>query len=187
MKLDQEIQIVRRCKSGDAAGFRQLYDALAPELFTICRHYISDRQTVDDVFQDGFARIINGIGSFKVRGEGSLGAWARKVMLNNVLLYLRKRRKEKLTFVELTIDKESENEEEDVGAVPQDVLLKMIAELPEGCRTVLNLYVEERMKHTDIAEMLGISTKTVSSQLVRARILLNKKIKQYCQNEDNQR
>ena len=189
MKLDQEIQIVRRCKSGDAAAFRRLYDVLAPDLFTICRRYIRDRQTADDIFQDGFAKIVNGIGGFHIRGQGSLGAWARKVMLNEVLMYLRRRRKDQMVEMDMALmenEPEIEPEQADIRAVPQDVLLQMIEEMPEGYRTVIKLFAFERMPHEEIAEKLGISKKTTSSQLVRARKFLMKKVKQYCQDEDNQ-
>ena len=67
----------------------------------------------------------------------------------------------------------------DAGAI-QDIgykeLLKMVAILPAGFRTVFNMYVMEGYSHKEIAEALDISEVTSRSQLQRARVLLQKKI-----------
>ena len=110
-------------------------------------------------------------------------------MLNEVLMYLRRRRKDQIVEMDIALmenEPEIEPEQADIRAVPQDVLLQMIEEMPEGYRTVIKLFAFERMPHEEIAEKLGISKKTTSSQLVRARKFLMKKVKQYCQDEDNQ-
>ena len=52
----------------------------------------------------------------------------------------------------------------------------MIAALPPGYRTVFNLYVIEGYDHKEIAEMLGVSDATSRSQLMKARVLLQKRI-----------
>ena len=53
-----------------------------------------------------------------------------------------------------------------------DELLKLIQSLPNGYRTVFNLYAIEGYNHNEIAEMLGISEGTSKSQLSRARAIL---------------
>jgi RNA polymerase sigma-70 factor (ECF subfamily) len=55
----------------------------------------------------------------------------------------------------------------------------MIGSLPEGYRTVFNLYVFEEMSHREIARRLGIAENSSASQLHRARGLLAKQIKKY--------
>ena len=57
-------------------------------------------------------------------------------------------------------------------------LLKLITELPTGFRTVFNMYVIEGYSHKEIAESLGISETTSRSQLHRARMLLQSRIKE---------
>ena len=56
-------------------------------------------------------------------------------------------------------------------------LMKLIAQLPTGFRTVFNLYVLEGYSHKEIAEALGISENTSRSQLRRARMMLQDRIK----------
>ena len=57
--------------------------------------------------------------------------------------------------------------------------MRFVADLPDGCRTVLNLYVFEEKTHKEIAEMLGIKEHSSTSQLYRAKSLLAKRIKEY--------
>jgi DNA-directed RNA polymerase specialized sigma subunit len=55
-------------------------------------------------------------------------------------------------------------------------LMKMIRELPEGCRTIFNLYAIEGFKHQEIAKMLEVSEGTSKSQYSRAKSLLQDKL-----------
>ena len=55
----------------------------------------------------------------------------------------------------------------------------MIRRLPEGYRTIFNLFVFEDKSHKEIAEMLGIKENSSASQLHRAKTLLSKWINEY--------
>nr|WP_310587939.1 RNA polymerase sigma factor [Lacihabitans sp. CCS-44] len=57
-----------------------------------------------------------------------------------------------------------------------DELMKLIQSLPNGYRTVFNLYAIEGYNHNEIAEMLGISEGTSKSQLSRARAILQEQL-----------
>ena len=57
--------------------------------------------------------------------------------------------------------------------------MRFVAELPDGYRTVFNLYCIEGYSHREIARMLGINEKSSSSQLFRARTLLARRIREY--------
>ncbi|MBQ7517170.1 MAG: sigma-70 region 4 domain-containing protein, partial [Bacteroidales bacterium] len=56
-------------------------------------------------------------------------------------------------------------------------LMALLAQLPSGFRTVFNMYVVEGYSHKEIAEALDISEVTSRSQLARARVWLQEKIK----------
>lgn len=55
-------------------------------------------------------------------------------------------------------------------------LLRLIQELPSGCRVIFNLYAVEGYTHREIAELLKISEGTSKSQYARARQLLQSRI-----------
>ena len=68
---------------------------------------------------------------------------------------------------------------EETARIPEEVLMRFVNELPDGYRTVFNLYCIEEYSHRDIARMLGINEKSSSSQLFRARAMLARRIRAY--------
>ena len=76
---------------------------------------------------------------------------------------------------------ESSLEEPEYDSLSQDAIYNAIRSLPDGYRTVLNLYVFEDLSHKEIASLLGITEGTSASQLHRAKALLSKKLKKNAQ------
>lgn len=174
-----EIELVERCGKGDNLARKQLYERYAGQLMAICIRYVGDREVAQDVLHDGFLSIFRSFGRFAYRGEGSLKAWLSRIMVNEALGYLRKK---SAAYQEVVVDELPEvadGEEEGMEQIPQSVLMQFIKELPDGYRTVFNLYVFEEKGHKEIAQMLGITEHTSSSQLYRAKSLLIKKINDY--------
>ena len=145
-------------------------------MFPICIRYMGNRALAEDVLQDGFVTLFSKLDTFS--GEGSFEGWARKIFVNTALMSLRKS----------DILKESDDIDSawDVSSDSPTVfenlgyeeLMKMIASLPSGFRTVFNMYVIEGYSHKEIGESLGISENTSRSQLQRARVMLQNKIKE---------
>ena len=69
--------------------------------------------------------------------------------------------------------------------IPPEELQRMIKALPDGYRTVFNLFVFEKKSHKEIAGMLGIKEDSSASQYLRARRILASKIKDYWKRQDN--
>ena len=177
-----EQELVAKCIDGDSSACRQLYEEYGGQLFAISLRYIGNHETAEDVFHDGFLRIIQSLQKFRYMGPGSLKAWMSRVMVNEALGYLRKRNAQMQQEVEVDVipDLEDDDEEDDaVDEIPHAELLKLISELPDGYRTVFNLYVFEEKSHKEIADVLGITEHTSSSQFYRAKTLLIKKINEY--------
>lgn len=168
--------------NGDPRGQRELYDRYAPYLSAVASRYLGDSDRVKDVLQDAFIRIFGNFGSFRYRGEGSLRAWMSKIVVNGALQDLR--RTDRLVRVN-ELPEPGPDEDPDVEGVPMDVLQGMIRGLPDGYRTVFNLFVFERMRHKEIAALLGIKENSSASQFLRAKALLAKEIKEYRKKNDN--
>lgn len=131
-----------------------------------------------DVLQESFLRIFDGIGSFEYRGKGSLKGWLTKITVNEALKFIR--RNDKIEFVDISSHQDIQPDEEpDIDSVPSSVIFRLIRELPDGYRTIFNLYVIENRSHKEIAALLGIKESTSASQLHRAKSLLATKIRQY--------
>lgn len=173
-----ERELVRLVSDGDARGQRELYDRYAGYLTAVASRYLADADAVKDLLQDAFVRVFERFGSFRYRGEGSLKAWLTRIVVNDSLHVLRKT--QHLLPVETLPD--APDEDPDVDQVPLGVLQDMIRRLPDGYRTVFNLYVFEQMKHKEIASLLGIKENSSASQFLRAKAQLAREIKEYRKN-----
>lgn len=184
MKAETERQVIERARNGDRKAVKQIYDRFSSYLTATCARFITNENDLRDVLQDGFVKIFTSLDQFVYRGEGSLKAWARQIMVNQCLKLMRsKRRSVPIMYEENLKDLEVvEDDDEgppDIHNVPAEVLQRMIRELPEGYRTVLNLFVVEEKSHKEIASLLGITESTSASQFFRARKILADKLKEY--------
>ena len=171
-----ELQLLEALRRRDSTGIQAFYDRYVGYLTAVALRYVPDRAAVKDILQDAFLRMMDAAGRFEYRGEGCLKSWACRIVVNGALKSLRGHGK--LQYVE---DLPDVPEEDDVPVqeVPAAVLQRMIQELPDGYRTVFNLYVFEKKSHREIAGLLGIKEDSSASQFFRARALLARQIKTY--------
>ena len=179
-----EREISRGCKQGIASAQRELFDRYSPQLMAVIYRYVGDDDDAKDVLQETFISAFASIQRFTWEGEGSLRAWLNRIAVNMSLNFLRE--KKRLSASAQPVEALGDPPDEHDGATAQEVngidagtIMEMVAELPDGYRTVFNLYCLEGYSHQQIAEQLGISEKTSSSQLARAKALLARKIKAF--------
>ena len=115
---------------------------------------------------EGFVKIFFNLKQFDHRG--SFEGWMKRIMINEALMWLRKR---KLVQIELDDHVLPPNELPDTQpwVMEESEIIPLLDRLPEGYRTVFNLFVMEEFKHREIAEMMGISINTSKSQLILAK------------------
>ena len=148
-------------------------------LSALCSRYIPDDEDIKDVLQESFIKIFTSLNSFTYRGEGSLKAWMARITLDETIKFVRRKNRLALSYIEdadMDIADSGSIETEDI---PTETLYQFIRELPEGYRTVFNLYVIDNKSHKEIASLLGIKENTSASQLHKAKAMLVQKIKQY--------
>lgn len=170
-----ERELLEACKRGERTAQKKLYDSLAAKMFAICLRYMGQRDAAEDVLQEGFITLFSRLDSYS--GEGSFEGWARKIFVNTALMELRKKDALKMSEDLETAWNVSSDGVSQVQSVGYRELLKLIASLPPGYRTVFNLSVIEGYSHKEIAQTLGITEATSRSQLQRARVMLQEKIK----------
>jgi len=178
---DQEI--IDGCLSGHKKAQDALYRIYSGRLFVICLRYTGNRSDAEDVLQEGFIRIFKKFGTFRNEGNSVLYPWIRRIMVNTILNYLRDNKKfrfsgEQNDKIEILTERTDEGSLEDLlEEIGPEEILKFISELPEGYRTVFNLYAFEEYTHNDIARTLDISVSTSKTQLMKARKAIISKIK----------
>lgn len=176
--IDNEEQLITLVKKGDEQAMRILYCRHVRYLSAVCSRYIYGEEDIKDVLQDAFLKIFASIKSFEYRGDGSLKGWMAKITLNETLKFIKNN--SRLQFVELRQEEmDKMDEEPNTEGIPPAVIHSMIRELPDGYRTIFNLYVIEEKSHKEIAELLGIKADSSASQLHRAKAMLAAKIKKY--------
>lgn len=174
----EEAGIAEGLLKRDASAMRTFYNQYAGIFLTICARYVSDSDDAKDVLQEAFIKIFTRISSFEYRGNGSLFAWSKQIVVMEALTFLRKKKTVPLVYEEQLPEQDDESELT-VEDVPEEMLLQMIQLLPEGYRLVFNLYVLENKSHKEIGEILGIREKSSASQLSRAKAILKKQINSY--------
>jgi len=185
-----EQDLIKKAIAKDIGAIEALYDCYAPSLLSVCFRYCGNRDDAEDILHDGFIKIIQKIQTFKIRSDGSLEAWMRRIIVNTSLNFLRDRNKGK-NFLDIApildkIDFQDEDEadpEEFYYQVDREKILELICELPSGYRSVFNLYVFESYSHKEIAKALNCSESTSKSQLFKARALLKKNLQSVLNNK----
>ena len=169
--------IVERIRQKDQRAMSELYQMYIGELSSVCYRYIPIDDDAKDVLQNSFVKIFTSIATLEYRGEESLKAWMKKVVVNEAIIFLKERKK--LSFVTQDMNLlQISDEEPEVERITADELHQLISELPDGYRTVVNLFVFEDYSHREIAEMLGIKENTSASQFHHAKRLLARTIKE---------
>lgn len=173
---NREAEMIERAKRGDRRSQKAIFDLLSPKMFAVCLRYMGDRDAAEDILQDGFVTLFSKLDSYS--GAGSFEGWARRIFVNTALMSLRKKDALKNTEDLDVAWNVASNDPSPIQKIGNDDLLKMVASLPPGFRAVFNMYIIEGYSHKEIAEALGISETTSRSQLQRARMLMQSKIKE---------
>ena len=171
---------IDKAKNGDQSSSKWLYNELKVSYFKLVLLYIKDRDTAQDVLQEGFIQMFRKLDYYDSE-KGSLETWGRKIMVNTCLQHLRKHKKwQKITDLNETIlDVQANYERSAIANMSLRDIYDVIYKLPEGYRMVFNLYVIEGYPHKEIAQMLDISENTSKSQLSKAKSRLRKMVHKY--------
>ena len=169
-------EILNGCRKGDSRSQEALYKKYSRLMFAVCIRYTDNRQSAEDLLQEGFIKVFHAIHDF--REDGSLEGWIRKIMVRTALEHFRK----KVNFFPLSpIEKAagSQMDEQILSNMASTEIMDAMNGLSPGYKTVLNLYCVEGYSHKEIADLLGITEGTSKSQLSRAREIMKDLLKDY--------
>lgn len=168
--------LVKEAKQGSTAAQKCLFDALSGKMLLLCCRYVKRREDAEELLLDGFYKFFKNLHSFSYQGEAALYAWLKRIMINECLMFLRK--KNVFTIVTESAAAEIVLEEEALNNLSAAEIFSLVLTLPVGYRTIFNLYAIEGMGHKEIAALTGITEGTSKSQLSKARALLQKMLSQ---------
>jgi len=166
-------ELIYRAAKNDRAAQNTLFEMYAPKMLSICRYYVADVQQAEEVMLNGFFKVFTNLKKF--RREGSFEGWMRRIMVREAISFLRTQKNIEFPMDEVDDDSNNFNEMETEIQVAD--IQQLIDQLPEGYKLVFVMYAVEGYKHKEIAEELSISVGTSKSQLYKARMMLQKKIR----------
>ncbi len=169
-------QLVKESKRGSRAAQKCLFDQFCENMRMVCRRYVKNPEDAEEILLNGFYKFFKNLPSFTYQSDGALYAWLKRIMVNECLMFLRK--KNVFTIVTEAAAEEICLEEEAIANLSAAEIFNLVVQLPVGYRTVFNLFVIEGLDHREIAAMMGISEGTSKSQLSKSKALLQKMLTQ---------
>ncbi|GAB3894711.1 RNA polymerase sigma factor [Larkinella knui] len=163
------------CQHENRQGQKALYERYASGMYRLCVRYLRDPAEAEDVVMEAFMNVFNGIGKLTFQNERAFEAWLKRIFINQSLMHLRQRKLFWMTLDPESLEISHPGQADDELSARE--LLERLFELPDGYRTVFNLYVIEGYSHQEIGTMLGISESTSKSQLHKARKALQELLK----------
>jgi RNA polymerase sigma-70 factor (ECF subfamily) len=167
-------ELLSRCKAGDRQALNLLYCHYRPYLLNICKHYAKEDHMAEDLLHDAFIVILTSLD--KLRDTDKLEAWMTTIVRNVGYHYWKHLDKEHTALKQMS--GESQNITEGSIMPDYELMQKLVAQLPKGYQQVFRLSVFEGLSHQEISRMLNIAPHSSSSQLLHAKRMLQKLIKQ---------
>ena len=173
--INNDEWLISRCRKEDERAQKVVFNAWGETMLMVCYRYIGNIEEAQEVMHDGFLTFFKNLDKFTYRGEGSAKAWLKKILVNQCLMHLRKKTIFQVELVEAE-HADVHISSNAIGNMSVKEIILLIQKLPDGYRTVFNLYVFEQMNHKEIGEQLGIAESTSKSQLHKARAVLQKQL-----------
>jgi RNA polymerase sigma-70 factor (ECF subfamily) len=173
---DSNSLLINRSIQGDEKAMMQLYDLYCGAMYNVACRYLSE-EDAKDAMQEAFLKAFSKLEQFEPMV--SFGAWLKKIVINQCIDELKKRR---IEFKEANIEQLEVIEEEDWmfdTNITKDMIIAAIERINPKHQTVLKLYLMEGFDHKEISKILVIPIKTSRTHLRRGRLDLQDLLKKY--------
>jgi len=171
----QETLLIQRCRDGDRAAQRWLFDKYYNYVYTVSHRYVQHHQDAEDVVSEVFRRVFSNLDKVKNTADKGLKRWIQTISINESIRFINQ--KQPVDYTSEHHFFEGSTVASDAGS-PADIksIKQAVNTMPIGYRTIFLMNVVEGLSHTEIAEHLGISRNTSKSQMLKARKYLQNKL-----------
>lgn len=181
MSNNTELNLISRLKANDRMALQHLFEDHYEMVCQSIYRFVPDASTAEDLAQEVFLRFWEK--RHKIEINSSLGAYIRRMAINEGLGYLRRNKRwEQEPFDpghEPGVDDSAE--ERFLHKEMKASITAAINQLPPKCRVVFQLSRYEELTYKEIAEQMDISVKTVENQMGKALRVLRQKLQHYLQ------
>jgi len=182
-KAASEAQLIARAQRGDEEAFEALFEMHKRRVYALCLRMTADTAEAEDLTQEAFLQLFRKIATF--RGESAFSTWLHRLVVNVVLMHLRKKGLQQVSLDEVDSSQEEpvkrDYGDEDrrlMASVDRINLTRAIGQLPPGYRAVFILHDIEGYEHNEIAQIMNCSIGNSKSQLHKARMKLRGRLRQ---------
>jgi RNA polymerase sigma-70 factor, ECF subfamily len=164
-------EVEEQFSKGDRKAFDAVYAAFSAAMFGLCLRYTRCQDDAQDVLQEAFIKIYKSSDHYSI--DKPLAAWIKTITINTALTYIKKNYRFELHEDDSYFDEQQEAifDSEDQEQLKKK-LLQILNKLPDGYRTVFNLFVVDNLTHKEIAEYLSISENTSKTQYFKAKKMI---------------
>lgn len=176
---EDAVDLVVACQKQDRRAQRIFFDRYKDKMIGVCQRYARTLSEGEDIFQEAFIKVFMNIDD--LRKPELADRWVKKTVIRTAINYYNRTtiREKLLTPIEsLGQYPNSSDYRELFGQMDLNIVLKIINELPNGYRSIINLHVIDGYTHVEISHLLNIGESTSKSQFSRGRKLLIKKLYQ---------
>ncbi len=174
-----QMEIIEQCKAGVRTAQFELYRQYSKGMYNVCLRMLRHPMDAEDVLQAAFTEVFSKMDTF--RGESTIGAWIKRIVVNHCINFLKKKRLVWEEVDDRVLIRPMEEEEPIERSKHIERINHAVMQLPDGYRIIFSLYLLEGYDHEEIASILNISESTSKSQYSRAkarlRSILNQKMK----------
>jgi len=171
-----EKQLIDGCIKRDRKAQKALYNKYSNRMLAVCLRYVGDMEDARDLLQEGFIKLFANLHQYT--GGGSFDGWVRKIFVNCALERLRQQDVLRNAVDINDTDYADIPDETAVSQLSAEEIMAYVQSLPDGFRTVFNMFAIEGYSHKEIGQKLNITESTSRSQYMRARKILQKMILQ---------
>lgn len=182
MEREDDVQLIQRVLSGDDVAFSILVEKYQKSVHALVWRKIGDFHYAEEVTQDTFLQVYKKLPTLKDLHQ--FAGWLYVIANRRCLNWLRKQKSAMQSLEDTHVDEVdklsythylSEHREAVAEERRREVVKKLLEKLPESERTVMTLFYLGEMTMKEISKFLGVSVKTISSRLSRARKRLREK------------
>ncbi|RWX64606.1 RNA polymerase sigma factor [Mesorhizobium sp. M4B.F.Ca.ET.089.01.1.1] len=174
-----DMALVRRALAREADAFRLIIKTHNQRLYRIARGVVRNDAEAEDIVQEAYVRAFASLAAF--RGDASLSTWLSRIVINEALGRLRKRKRtvampENPDAQIIPFPLNASDDPERTMAQRQILALveRATDSLPDVYRSVFIARVIEGFSMDETADLLGVKPETVKTRLHRARALVRK-------------
>jgi RNA polymerase sigma-70 factor (ECF subfamily) len=158
-------QLAERCRRGDRAAQREVYDRTSERIYRVLLKITRDPDQAFDLAQDTYVRAFTRMRQFD--GRASLATWLYRIAVNEALQAARRQATADAKLGEMQHRMNAGSQDGQV-ATRLDVS-EALAALSAEDRAILVLRYQEDLDYAAISEITGVPSGTVASRLNRAR------------------